>query len=56
MTKGKRLGGYLSLINATPYAWHNLYQHSYQLIGWKFPDVINPGKQIQKKKKGFTGN
>ena len=44
MTMGE--GGYLSLINATPYTWHNLYQHSYQLNAWKFPDTINLGKQI----------
>ena len=44
MTMGE--GGYLSLINATPYTWHNLYQHSYQLNAWKFPDTINPGKHI----------
>jgi hypothetical protein len=43
--------GYYSLINATPYTWHNLYHHSYQLSTWTFPDVVNPGKQIPKKKK-----
>ncbi|KAN0075774.1 PLC-like phosphodiesterase, TIM beta/alpha-barrel-containing domain containing protein [Elaphomyces granulatus] len=40
-------GGYLSLINATPYTWHNLYQHSYQLNTWKFPDTVNPGQLAQ---------
>lgn len=40
-------GGYLSLINATPYAWHKLYQHSYQLNSWNFPDVISSGEQTQ---------
>jgi len=40
-------GGFLSLINATPYTWHNLYQHSYQLNAWKFPDTVNPGQLAQ---------
>jgi hypothetical protein len=39
-------GGYLSLINATPFSWHKIYEHSYQMNSWDFPDVINPGEQL----------
>jgi hypothetical protein len=35
-------GGYLSIINATPYEWRLTYSHKYQM-DWEFPEYINSG-------------
>jgi hypothetical protein len=37
-------GGYLILVNGTPYRWKRSDQNSYQMKAWDFPDVIEPGK------------
>lgn len=39
-------GGYLALINGTPYNWNLTYSHSYQL-DWKPPAVIAAGTSFQ---------
>ncbi|KAG6000200.1 hypothetical protein E4U21_005743 [Claviceps maximensis] len=39
---------YVSLINATPYRWHLVYSHSYQLKRWnhEWPTWIMPGASV----------
>lgn len=36
-------GGYLTLINATPYKWVQTAQHSYQMNSWSLPGTLSPG-------------
>jgi hypothetical protein len=40
------LGGNLTIINATPFAWQRTFQHSYQMTQWEFPSQINPGEKV----------
>lgn len=37
-------GGYITLINATPYEWKLTHHHSYQMNDWNFPVSIASGK------------
>ncbi|KAF0639242.1 hypothetical protein FPSE5266_02305 [Fusarium pseudograminearum] len=37
-------GGFLVLVNGTPYRWKRSDQNSYQMKAWDFPDVIEAGK------------
>ena len=39
------MGGFLTLINATPYEWDLIYHHSFCMNGWDsaFPTSIGPG-------------
>jgi len=34
-------GGYITLVNGTPYNWVCTYNHSYQMNSWKFPDIAS---------------
>ncbi len=40
---GSGSGGYLYIINATPYNWYQTSQHSFQMNSWSFPWMIPPG-------------
>ena len=40
-------GGYLTFVNKTPYDWKLGHCHSYQMHGWKFPDVIPAGTRAR---------
>jgi hypothetical protein len=37
-------GGYINLINGSPYDWSLLGAHSYQMTGWKWPQIVPAGK------------
>jgi hypothetical protein len=37
-------GGYLNLVNGTPYRWKRTQQNSYQMEAWSFPESIDAGK------------
>lgn len=37
-------GGYINLVNGTPYRWKRTGKASYQMDGWEFPESINAGK------------
>ncbi|KAF9459494.1 PLC-like phosphodiesterase [Collybia nuda] len=37
-------GGYINLINGSPYAWQQTYKHSYQMNAWGFPSTVASGK------------
>ncbi|KAK2597458.1 hypothetical protein QQS21_005928 [Conoideocrella luteorostrata] len=39
---------WISVINATPYSWHMIYNNSYQLIDWEgdWPEHIRPGQSV----------
>ncbi|CAG8952238.1 hypothetical protein HYFRA_00000978 [Hymenoscyphus fraxineus] len=39
-------GGYVSLVNASPYDWVLLYKHEYQM-DWQPKDVIPAGKTLE---------
>ncbi|KAM0204730.1 hypothetical protein ACHAQD_000516 [Fusarium lateritium] len=36
-------GGYINLVNGTPYRWKRTCQASYQMDAWNFPESINAG-------------
>ncbi|KAM4063908.1 LysM domain-containing protein [Hirsutella rhossiliensis] len=39
---------WVSLINATPYRWARVYQHSYQMGSWGvWPEYLEPGQSVQ---------
>jgi hypothetical protein len=35
--------GSLTLINATPFDWSRIYEHSYQMTKWDFPEQVKSG-------------
>ena len=37
-------GGFIVLVNGTPYDWVKTNEHSYQMETWSFPDVIPAGR------------
>jgi hypothetical protein len=37
-------GGYINLVNGTPYRWKRTGQASYQMDAWNFPESINAGE------------
>ncbi|KAF2141878.1 uncharacterized protein K452DRAFT_34954 [Aplosporella prunicola CBS 121167] len=39
-------GGYVDLINGTPYPWTLTGQHSYQMESWSFPSTISSGQSV----------
>jgi len=40
-------GGFITLVNGTPYDWTNIHQHSYQMNSWGFPTTIPAWKTAQ---------
>lgn len=40
---------FISLINATPYRWTRVYQHSHQMGGWDsaWPEHLDPGRSFE---------
>ena len=39
-------GGWLTLINLTPFTWTNVGETSVQMDHWSFPDSLGPCKSI----------
>jgi hypothetical protein len=39
-------GGFIVLVNGTPYQWRQTYHHSYQMNSWGFPPTISPGSAV----------
>lgn len=37
-------GGYINIVNGSPYQWRNTYTSSYQMTKWSFPATIDAGK------------
>lgn len=40
-------GGYVTLINGTPYDWTKTHEHSYQMNSWNFPDVVPAWRSVR---------
>src|SRR4051812_8040885 len=36
-------GGFITLVNGTPYDWQNTASHSYQMNAWSFPQTLASG-------------
>ncbi|PNY23102.1 Uncharacterized protein TCAP_06950 [Tolypocladium capitatum] len=48
---------YIGVINSTPYRWARGYNHSYQVLDWRWPEYIDPGESFQliaKQRNGYS--
>ena len=36
-------GGYLALLNGTPYTWKRTQLEQFQMVAWDFPSEVQPG-------------
>lgn len=49
-------GGYVTLVNATPYEWFRTYQDQYQMNAWDFPSTIPAGETASTYVEGGSGS